>query len=71
MYYPKNTKEDKMVERLKQILKELDEAIQYCEALDHGYTTYYFSLLHKRTAIRRAIRVFEIEDRRLTKRGNI
>ena len=60
-----------MLERLKQILKELDEAIHYSEELDHAYTNYYLSLIRKRRAIVRAIRVFEREDRRLKKHGEI
>lgn len=60
-----------MLERLKQILKELDEAILYSEALDHGYTSYYLSLIRKRRAIVRAIKAFEKEDRRLKKHGEI
>ena len=48
-----------MLERLKQILKELDEAIQYSEDLDHSYTKYYHSLVRKRKAIVRAIKAFE------------
>ena len=60
-----------MLERLKQILKELDEAIHYSEELDHAYTKYYRSLVNKRRAIRLAIRVFEWEDRRLKLHGEI
>ena len=60
-----------MLERLKQILKELDEAIHYSEELDHSYTNYYLSLIRKRRAIRRAIKVFEEEDRRLRKHDKI
>ena len=60
-----------MLERLKQILKELDEAIRYTEALDHAYTKYYRSLVNKRKAIRLAIKVFEWEDRRLKLHGEI
>ena len=60
-----------MLERLKQILKELDEAIHYSEELDHAYTRYYLSLLRKRSAIRRAIKAFEQEDGRLKKHGEI
>lgn len=54
-----------MLERLKQILKELDEAILYSEELDHAYTCYHLSLIRKRRAIVRAIKVFEKEYRRL------
>ena len=60
-----------MLERLKQILKELDEAISYSKALDHAYTNYYLSLIRKRRAIVRAIKAFEKEDRRLKKHGEI
>ena len=60
-----------MLERLKQILKELDGAIHYSEELDHAYTDYYLSLIRKRRAIVRAIKVFEGEDRRLKKHGEI
>ena len=60
-----------MLERLKQILKELDEAILYSEALDHGYTNYHLSLVRKRKAIVRAIKAFEKEDRRLKKHGEV
>lgn len=60
-----------MLERLKQILKELDEAIKYSEALDHSYTNYYLSLVRKRRAILRAIEAFEKEDRRLKKHGEV
>ena len=60
-----------MLERLKQILKELDEAIHYSEELDHAYTNHYLSLLRKRSAIRLAIKAFEKEDRRLKKHGEI
>ena len=58
-----------MLERLKQILNELDEAILYSEELDQAYTYYYLSLVHKRRAIKRAIKVFEKEERRLKKYG--
>ena len=60
-----------MLERLKQILKELDEAIEYSDALDHSYTNYYLSLVRKRRAILRAIKAFEKEDRRLKKHGEV
>ena len=60
-----------MLRRLKQILKELDEAIHYSEELDHAYTNYYLSLVRKRRAINRAIKAFEKEDRRLEKHGEI
>ena len=60
-----------MLERLKQILKELEEAIYYNEELDHTYTNYHLSLLRKRKAINRAIKVFEKENRRLRKHGEI
>jgi hypothetical protein len=60
-----------MLERLKQILKELDEAIRYSEDLDHAYTSYYLSLIRKRKAIVRAIKAFEKEDRRLKKHGEV
>lgn len=59
------------MEALKQILKVLDEAILYCEELDHAYTRYYRSLIRKRRAVARAIKVFEREDRRLRKHGDI
>ena len=60
-----------MLERLKRILNELNEAISYAEDLDHAYTNYYFSLIRKRRAIKRAIKVFEKENRRLEKYGEI
>ena len=60
-----------MLERLQQILKELDEAIHYLEELDHSYTKYYLSLVRKHRAINRAIKVFEKEDRRLRKYGEV
>ena len=60
-----------MLERLKQILEELEEAIQYNEALDHAYTKYYRSLIRKHRAIKRAVKAFEKEDRRLKKYGEI
>ena len=60
-----------MLERLKQILKELEDAIHYSEELDHAYTNYYLSLLRKHRAINRAIKAFEKEDRRLKKHGEI
>ena len=59
------------MEALKQMLKTLDEAILYCEGLDHAYTRYYRSLIHKRRAVALAIKVFEREDRRLRKYGDI
>lgn len=59
------------MERLKEILKILDEAILYCEELDHSYTRYYRSLVRKRRAIVRAIGVFERENRRLSVHGDI
>ena len=59
------------MEALKQILKALDEAILYCEDLDHAYTRYYRSLLRRRRAVARAIKVFEREERRLRKHGDI
>ena len=58
-----------MLKRLKQILNELDEAIHYSKELDHAYTHYYLSLIRKRRAINRAIKVFEKEERRLKKYG--
>ena len=60
-----------MLERLKQILEQLDEAIYYNEELDHAYTNYYLSLVRKRRTIKRAIKAFEKEDRRLKKHGEI
>ena len=60
-----------MLERLKQTLKELDEAIHYSEELDHAYTRHYLSLVRKRRAINQAIKAFEKEDRRLKKHGEI
>ena len=60
-----------MLERLKQILKELEEAIHYAEEIDHAFTNYYLSLIRKRRAIKRAIKVFEKEKRRLKKYGEI
>ena len=60
-----------MLNRLKQILNELDEAINYSEELDHAYTNYHLSLIRKRRAIVRAIKAFEKEDRRLNKYGEI
>ena len=60
-----------MLERLKQILNELDEAIHYSEEIDHAFSRYYLSLIRKRRAIKRAIKAFEKEDRRLTKHGEI
>ena len=56
-----------MLERLKQIFEELDEAIHYLEELDNAYTNYYLSLVRKRRAIKRAIKAFEKEDRRMKK----
>ena len=58
-----------MLEKLEQMLERLDEAIYYNEELDHGYTYYYLSLVRKRRAIKRAIRAFKREDRRLKKYG--
>lgn len=60
-----------MLDRLIQIFKELDEDIAYNERLDHAYTEYYRSLIRKRRAIVRAIKVFEKEDRRWTERDGI
>ena len=60
-----------MLEKLKQILKDLDEVIRYTEDIDHAYTNYYLSLVRKRRAINRAIKAFEREDRRLEKHGEI
>ena len=60
-----------MLERLKRIFNELDEAIYYLEDLGHAYTNYYLSLVRKRKAIARAIKAFEKEDRRLKKHGEI
>ena len=60
-----------MLERLKRILNELDEAIHYSEETDHAYTRYHLSLIRKRRAIVRAIKVFEKENRRLAKHGEI
>ena len=60
-----------MLERLKQILKELDESIHYMEEIDHAYTHYYLSLVRKRRAVVRAIKAFEKEDRRMNKHGEI
>ena len=60
-----------MLERLKQILEELNEAILCSEELDHAYTNYHLSLVRKRKAIKRAIKAFEKEDRRLKRDGEI
>ena len=60
-----------MLERLKEILNELEGAISYLEDIDHAYTNYYLSLVRKRRAIKRAIKAFEKEDRRLKKHGEI
>lgn len=60
-----------MLERLKQILKELDEAILFSEEHDFAYTNYHLSLVRKRRAIKRALKVFERESRRLEKYGDI
>lgn len=56
-----------MLEKLQQILNELDAVIEYTELLDHGYTKFYLSLIRKRKAIKRAIRAFEKEERRISK----
>ena len=58
-----------MLERLKQILNDLDEAIHYSEEIDHAYTYHHLSLIRKRRAIKRAIKAFEKENRRLKKHG--
>ena len=60
-----------MLEKLKQILEDVDEALYYSTELDHGWTRHYLSLVRKRRAIKRAIEVFEKEDRRLKKHGEI
>ena len=60
-----------MLERLKQILEELDESIHYAEETDYAYNNYYLSLVRKRRAVRRAIKAFDREDRRLRKHGKI
>ena len=57
-----------MLEKLWQILNELDEAIEYSEELDHAHTTYYRSLIRKRRAIEKAIKKFEKADRGLRRR---
>ena len=59
------------MESLKRMLKVLDEAILYCEEIDHGYTRYYLSLIRKRRAVARTIKVFEREERRLRKYGDV
>ena len=59
------------MEGLKKMLNVLDEAIHYCEDIDHAHTRYYRSLIRKRRAVARAIKVFEREDRRLRKHGDI
>ena len=56
-----------MLEKLHQILNELDEAIEYSYLLDHSYTKFYAGLIRKRRAIKRAIRQFETADRRVLK----
>ena len=53
------------------MLNVLDEAIQYCEDSDHAYTRYYRSLIRKRRAVARTLKVFEREDRRLRKHGDV
>ena len=60
-----------MQRRLVQILNELEEAIHHLEELDQAYTRYYSSLIRKRRAIKRVIKAFEKEDRRLMKHGKI
>lgn len=59
------------MEQLREMLKVLDEAIHYCEDIDHAYTRYYRSLIRKRRAVARTLKVFEREDRRLRKHGDI
>ncbi len=54
-----------MMEKLYQILRELNEAIEYAELLDQAYTRHYSSLIRKRKIIERAIRQFEKADRRV------
>ena len=55
-----------MLEKLKQMLNELDEAIEHTYLLDHSYTKFHLALVRKRKAIKRAIREFERANRRLT-----
>ena len=48
-----------MIKRLQEILRDLDEAIEYAEVTDMAYTRFYTSLIRQRKAIRKAIKVFE------------
>ena len=59
------------MESLMKMLRVLDEAIIHCEGLGHDYTRHYRSLLRKRRAVARAIKVFEREDRRERKHGDV
>ena len=52
-----------MLKRLKEMLSELDEAIEYAELNDVAYTKFYRDLLRERKALRRAVRVFERSGR--------
>ena len=60
-----------MMEGLKQILEELDDAIEYNVALGHDYTRHHQSLIRKRRIIKRAIKAFEKENRRLKHSGKV
>ena len=48
-----------MLKKLKEMIREVDEAIEYAELNDHAFTKLYTDLRKERRALKRAIKVFE------------
>ena len=59
------------MENLEKLIRVLDEAMFHCEENGIDYTRFYRSLIRKRRALVRANKVFEREDRRLRKHGDL
>ena len=48
-----------MLKKLKDMLSEIDDAMEHAELNDHAFTKVYRDLRRERKALVRAIRVFE------------
>lgn len=52
-----------MLNTLKRMLREIEDAIGYAEMCDQAYTRFYFSLCKKRKALKKTIKIFEKIER--------
>ena len=60
-----------MLDELKKMLSELDEAIEYSSDLGLVYTKYHYCLIVEKRAIKRTIKRIERIERRLQKSEKI